>query len=313
MKSLGAATLFIGLVSFASTAHAQTANSQSDARDYEALAYLPKDTLVGLGYARAVSTSDKQSLSQSQGILRASYVLKYGNLAIVPFDALLPIVDVTVYAPTGMPGLTTTLHTSGVGDLTYLPSIGYVIPENDTTHTVVAGTLYVTGPTGTYDASNPVNIGDNRWRIQPQVGVSQRFLTLLTFELIGSVALYTKNSAFFTPKGFVTMKQNQTFGLEAHAAADLTKTMFVGVSYYLAAIGERDVEALPALPLSAYEEAETVQTVRFTMGIHMEKATTLLLQYNQDIEESGGCSTAGGACVPISRFFGARISHAVFF
>ena len=309
MKSLGAAALFIGLVSFASGANAQTANSQSDARDYEALAYLPKDTLVGLAYYRAVSTSDKSSYTQSQGILRASYILKFGNLAIVPFDALLPIVDVAVYAPVPMsPGLTTTLHTSGVGDLTYLPSIGYVIPEDTETqtHTVLAGTLYVTGPSGTYDANNPVNIGDNRWRIQPQIGVSQRFLKLFTFDLIGSLAFATKNSAFFTPKGFVTMTQGQTFGLEAHAAADLTSTMFVGLSYYMAGIGEEDVESGTALPLSEYAPGHSVQTVRFTLGVHAEKATLILLQYNQDIEESGGLT-------PITRFFGARLSHAVFF
>ena len=98
MKLFGVAALSLGMLTFASVVHAQTANSQSDGRDYEALAYLPKDTLVALTYFREVSTSDKQSLSQSQGIFRASYVLKYGNLAIVPFDAIVPVVDVTVYA-----------------------------------------------------------------------------------------------------------------------------------------------------------------------------------------------------------------------
>jgi hypothetical protein len=306
VKVFGGAALFIGLALYASSVHAQTANSQSDARDYDALAYLPKDTLVALTYFREVSSSDKESLTQTQGIFRASYVLKYGNLAIVPFDAILPVVDVAVYAPVPMqPGLTTTLHTSGVADLTYLPTIGYVIPENETTHTVVAATAYVTGPSGSYDASRLVNIGDNRWRIQPQVGVSQRFLKVATFDLIGSLAFYTKNPAFPTPQGFVTMTQNQTFGLEAHAAVDLSPDFYVSASYYLAAIGERDVESLPALPLSTYATEQTVQSVRFSFGIRAEKATLLLLQYNQDVEATGGAS--------ISRFIGARLSHAIFF
>jgi Putative MetA-pathway of phenol degradation len=306
VKAFGGAALFIGLALYASSVHAQTANSQSDARDYDALAYLPKDTLVALTYFREVSSSDKESLTQTQGIFRASYVLKFGNLAIVPFDAILPVVDVAVYAPVPMqPGLTTTLHTSGLADLTYLPTIGYVIPENETTHTVIAATAYVTGPSGSYDASRLVNIGDNRWRIQPQVGVSQRFLKVATFDLIGSLAFYTTNTAFPTPQGFVTMKQNQTFGLEAHAAVDLSPDFYVSASYYLAAIGERDVEAPPVLPLSTYEPEQTVQSVRFSFGIRAEKATLLLLQYNQDIEETGGAT--------ISRFIGARLSHAIFF
>ncbi len=306
MKSFGVGALVIGLLSVASGANAQTANSQSDGRDYEALAYLPKDTLVGLAYFREVSTSNvpTHSLTQTQGIFRASYILKYGNLSIVPFDALLPVVDVAVYAPTPTPGLTTTLHTSGVADLTYLPTIGYTIPENETTHTVIAATAYVTAPTGTYSSSDPVNIGDNRWRIQPQIGLSQRFLKLITFDLIGNLAFYTSNKEFFTPKGYVTMTQSQTFGLEAHLTADLTSDMYVGASYYLQAAGEQDVTAA-VLPLSLYQPEQTTQTARFTLGVKVEKATLLLLQYNQDVAASGGA--------PITRFIGARLSHLAFF
>src|SRR5262249_47719221 len=142
VKSVGGVALFVGLMSLASTAHAQVANSQSDGRDYDALAYLPNNTLVALTYFREASTSDKASYSQAQGIFRASYIMKFGNLSIVPFDALLPIVDVTVtapYSPMMLPGLTTTLHTSGAGDFTYFPTIGYTIQENPETqtHTVV--------------------------------------------------------------------------------------------------------------------------------------------------------------------------------
>jgi Putative MetA-pathway of phenol degradation len=306
VKLFGAVTVACGALSLSSIANAQVANSQTDGRDYEALAYLPKDTLVALTYFREVSTSAEQSFSQSEGIFRASYILKYGDLSIVPFDALLPVVDATVYVPVPMQG-TATLHTSGVGDLTYLPTIGYTIHENDETHThtVLAGTVYVSGPTGSYDASNPVNIGDHRWRIQPQIGVSQRFLKAITFDLVGSLAFYTANSEFFTPEGYVTMHQNQTFGLEAHLTADLSPDMYLGTSYYVAAVGQRNVESPPVLPLSEYEPEQTTQTLRFTLGIRAEKATLILLQYNQDIEETGGAT--------IGRFIGARLSHAIFF
>jgi hypothetical protein len=293
----------MGLLSVASAAHAQTANTQTDGRDYEVLAYLPKDTLALIGYARSVSSSDKTSLSQSLGVLRASYVLKFGNVSVVPFDATLPIVDVSVYIP-GMTGTSTVIHTSGIGDLTYLPTIGYTISEDETTHTVIAATANITGPTGSYSSAQPVNIGDNRWRIQPNLAVAQRFLKKLTVDLVGDLAFYTTNDAAFTPTGYVSMKQNQTFGLEAHVTADLSADMYVGASYYMNAIGERDISAA-MLPLTQESASQTVQTVRFTYGIRIEKGTLLLLQYNQDIEESGGAT--------ISRFFGARLSHVAFF
>jgi hypothetical protein len=295
---------FACAMTVASVARAQVANNQTDGRDYEALAYLPKDTLVALGYFREASTSDTQSYSQSQGIFRASYILKFGNLAVVPFDALVPVVDATVYAPVPMmPGLTATLHTSGVGDVTYLPTIGYIIPENDTTHTVVAATAYVTAPTGSYDSSRLVNIGDNRWRVQPQIAVSQRFLKALTLDLIGSLAFYTNNTEFPTGTATVTMKQDPTFGFEAHVFGDLSPTFSLGASYYLAAVGQRSIEA-PGLPLTTIDPKQTTQTLRFTFGIRVEKNTGVYLQYNQDIEASDGAS--------IGRFIGARITHAVF-
>jgi hypothetical protein len=315
VKSLGGAALFVGLISYASVAHAQVANSQSDGRDYEALAYLPKDTLVALTYFREVSTADKASYSQTQGIFRASYILKYGNLSIVPFDALLPVVDVAAYVQEiPMSPATTVLHTSGIGDFTYLPTVGYTITENkeEQTHTVLAATMYFSAPWGSYNAAYPISIGDNRWRFQPQVGVSQRFLKIATLDLVGSLAFYTTNPASFTPMGYVSLKQSQTFGLEAHATVDLSPDLYAGLSYYFAGIGERDDFVPPSatspggtLPFPPSVAAQNVQTVRFTFGIRAEKATLLLLQYNQDVAETGGATA--------SRFIGARLSHAIFF
>jgi hypothetical protein len=300
----------MGLLSVTTSAYAQTANTQTDGRDYEVLAYLPKDTLAAIAYYRAVSSSDKTSLSQSVGVLRASYVLKFGNLAVVPFDATLPIVDVSVFVPGMMGPTATVIHTSGLGDATYLPTIGYIIPEDETTHTVIAATANITAPTGSYSSASPVNIGDNRWRIQPNIDVSQRFLKKLTVDLVGDLAFYTaNNSQFFATMmgaGDVKLTQNQTFGLEAHVTADLSADMYVGLSYYMNAIGERDIQQPPAIPTAVqYIPSQTVQSVRFTYGIRVEKGTLLLLQYNQDIEESGQAT--------ISRFFGARLSHVAFF
>jgi hypothetical protein len=301
----GAVLSFAAVTGTVSSAHAQVANNQTDGRDYEALAYLPKDTLVALAYFREQSTSDAPSFSQSLGIFRASYVLKYGNLAIVPFDALLPVVDATVYAPVaGMPGVTSTLHTSGTGDATYLPTIGYIIPEDDGAHTVIGATAYITAPVGDYDPDRPVNIGDHRWRIQPQIDVSQRFLKALTVDLVGSVALYTSNTKFntFSPAGLVTMKQDPTLGLEAHVFGDLSPTFALGLSYYLAAVGQRTISIPQAPPI---DPKQTTQTLRFTFGIHVEKNTGLYLQYDQDIVTTNAA--------PIERFIGARLTHAMFF
>jgi hypothetical protein len=44
--------------------------------------------------------------------------------------------------------------------------------------------------------------------------------------------------------------------------------------------------------------------MRSTFAVHVEKNTLVLLQFNQDVAETGRAT--------ISRFIGARISHAIF-
>jgi hypothetical protein len=313
MKAFGAWTVLATLssVSLATTvAGAQTANSQTDARDYEALALLPNNTVAALGYFRHVSSSDatpvSPSFAQDLGIFRASYILKFGNLSLVPFDAFLPVVDVTVY-----PSTSTTLHTSGLADASYLPTVGYTIPEGEGAHTYFGVTAYVTAPTGNYSSSQLVNIGDNRWRVQPQVAVGQRFLSAFTVEVVGSAAFYTNNSAAVIPiMGMLTnevLQQDPTFSFEGHLAADLSKTFYASVSYYVAAVGKRffdlTVNGNDVGIQTAYPQ-QTTQTLRFSYGILLEKQSRLLLQYNQDIEASGSAS--------ITRFIGARFSHVFF-
>jgi Putative MetA-pathway of phenol degradation len=218
----------------------------------------------------------------------------------------LPVVDLSVYEPVAAPGIgSTTLHTSGLGDATYLPTIGYAVSEDEATktHTYFAFTPYITAPTGNYDSTKLVNLGDHRWRVQPQIAVGQRFLKALTAELIGNVVLYGSNDEFVVPGvGTATLKQSTTAGMEAHLAADLSPTFYLSLSYYLAAVGKRTFDTPGGTVTVA--DTQTTQTLRFSYGIKVEKGTNLLLQYDQDIAESGGA--------PITRFFGARVAHVFF-
>jgi hypothetical protein len=204
-----------------------------------------------------------------------------------------------------MTGATTVLHASGVGDVTYLPTIAYLIPEDAETHTHthIGLTAYITAPTGSYDDTHPVNIGDNRWRIQPNLTVGQRFLKNWTFELNGGVALYTNNPNEFTGMAPLPLKQDPTVGVEAHLAWNPTPDFFLAVSYYYNAIGALNFAPAGA-PEVLHEKSQMLHTLRFTYAIHVEKNTLLLLQYNQDIAESGDVS--------LGRFIGARISHSLF-
>jgi len=291
-----------GLV-FASSLLASSAHAETDMRDGEALAHLPNNSLVTLGYFRHVSASDSLSFTQNVANFRAVYVTKFGNFAFVPFDAYLPTADVSVYEGGG----TVTLHTSGIGDLTYLPTIAYIVPQGEN-HVFFLFNPNFSFPTGNYDKQSLVNVGNHQWVAKPQISTGLRFFRALTAEVTGNVSFYSKNNDFVVPAPTATnplnttttsMQQLRTFGGEIHFGADLTKTFLMGASYYYTANGPKKLTAL-----DARLDQPTVQSFRFTWGIRLEQNSLLYLQYNQDVFASHDG--------PISRWFGVRFSHVFF-
>jgi hypothetical protein len=281
--------------------------ADTDPHDYEALASLPIDTVITNVYLRHTTSSDQGAPTTNLGIFRGSYVHKFGNLVVVPFDVLLPVADVTVqtYTPPS-PISTGTITGSGIGDLEYLPTIAYIIPEDKETHThtVVAFTPYLTLPSGQYDQNSLVNIGSHRWTIKPQIAVAQRFAKILTAEATGFVSASTHNTKFGVPTAtgiaIGTLTQDPTFGAEVHLAVDVNPTFFGAVSYYVTSNGSQTVDL--AGPVTApVAGTQTVQTLRFTWATYIEKQSLLLLQFNQDVTASNKAN--------ITRFIGLRFSH----
>jgi hypothetical protein len=276
-----------------------SARAETDPRDYAGISTLPSRTSLFLGYYRHVSTSDKQDFSQDLAIFRGVYILKWGNLTVVPIDFFIPVADVTVYAP--IPGagpLDAALHASGVGDLTYLPTVIYEQPEGPGNASYLGASFYVTAPVGSYDSAKLVNIGANRWTYKPEIALGQRFMGRFTFELIGNITFFGDNSDFVVPgAGKLTLAQKPTPGLESHLMADINEFLEMGLSYYVFGngrqfIGESGTTTGP--------EA-TVNTLRGTVGLRIERRTVVYLQYNQDL--SAGSDT-------VTRFWGGRIVHA---
>jgi hypothetical protein len=275
------------------------AHAETDPRDYAGVATLPSRTSLFLGYYRHVSSADTQSFSQDVAIFRGVYLLKAGGLTIVPVDFFIPVADVTAYAPIpGGGGAEAAIHTSGVGDLTYLPTLIYEVPESPGNSSFLGASFYVTAPVGSYNAANLISVGTNRWSFKPELALAQRFLARFTFEILGNVTFFTDNTDFVAGRTQLTLAQKPTFGLETHLMADMTEFLELGLSYYVFAngrsfIGENDTTVAPE---------STVQTLRGTVGLRIEKRTIVYLQYNQDLSAGGEGS--------VSRFWGGRIVHA---
>jgi hypothetical protein len=276
--------------------------TQTDGRDYEALAYLQTNSLVPLVYFRDISSSDSQSYTVATGVFRAAYVLKFGNLAVVPLDFYVPVENITFYTPAGV------LHASSIADVTYNPTLAYILTEDEAsmTHTYFAVTPYITAPTGKYDPNQPVNVGTHRWAFQPQVAMGQRLAKFITVEAAANVSFHTVNDELEVPMlGRQSLRQKPTWGLDTHLTGDLSSAFYLGVSYYLVANGRSffDLQTPVGTVDQTATNEQTVQTVRFTLGVRVTKQSLLLLQINQDVAASDGGT--------ISRFFGARFSQII--
>jgi hypothetical protein len=290
-----------------------------DPRDYEVGYFVPNGTKIINAYLRDASATRGRDYSAQALALRATYILKLGDLVITPFDMILPVQNVTGYtslsslnpAFAAVPSdLKLTAHASGVGDLVYLPTIGHGITQNaeNHTHTWYALTAYITAPTGSYNANSLLNVGGNRWVFNPLVTVGQRFLRAFTLEANANLAFYTKNTEYRVPVAALAgrdleLKQTPSFGAAVHVAADLHQSFFVGLSYLLAMNGKRTFD-LPTGMEMLETDKSTVHTLRLNFGFRVTPQTLLLAQWNEDV--------AGSNNAVRGRFIGLRITHAFF-
>ena len=291
----------------AATASAQ----QPDPRDYEVGYFVPSNTVIANTYLRHQSTQDGTAAEQNIAAFRATYLLKFGDLVITPFDMIMPVVDATAHIgdPTGTLPLNYTARGSGLGDLLFLPTIGYGLTQDaqTATHTWFALTTYFTLPTGAYDQNRIVNIGRNRLAINPLLVAGQRFWKMFTFEVMGGFTWYADNSEVAVPgvDQDASLGQDISLSLMAHLAVDLHPSFYLGLSYYLTKNGDQTLKLseldIPTPPEDSVTPGATLHAVRLNMGYRFSRSTLLLAQYNEEVAGTDGA--------PRSRFFGLRLSH----
>jgi hypothetical protein len=78
--------------------------------------------------------------------------------------------------------------------------------------TIVGASVEVTAPSGQYNEDKLLNIGQNRWSIRPELGISKS-LGPLILELAGSIQFYTANNDFL---GSRVREQDPLYSLQGH-------------------------------------------------------------------------------------------------
>lgn len=289
------------------------AAAQPKPRENEVPFFVPTNTAIVHGEARYESSSKHLEDTLLIGILRADYIIKIGDFALIPIAAL-PVVDATVYTQgVGLPeGSLASLvfHNSGAGDLVLAPTIEYyglVQNDKDYTHTWFSLISYIYAPTGKYSTNNVVNIGDNRWTFNPMLLIGQRFLTALSFEAFGSVAFHTNNDAYILPPlpTAGVLKQDPSFDAGIILASNLSKELFVSATYYLQ-FGGRQRYQLPeptGIVTSTFDHT-VLHTLLIHGAIQLLNSTQILLEYSEDLAKTGTTPT-----FTRSRYFGIKLAQ----
>ena len=113
-------------------------------------------------------------------------------------------------------------------------------------NTIVGVALAVTMPYGEYTNERLINLGQNRWIIRPQVGVTHT-RGKWTGELTGSVFLYGDNDDFWRD---TTLKNDPLWALQAHLIYSFRPGLWVSVSTAYGTGGEAKVNKIAQNNLS---------------------------------------------------------------
>jgi len=97
---------------------------------------------------------------------------------------------------------------------------------------VIGASLLVETPTGQYDSRRLINLGEHRWSIKPEIGLSRRWGHWLV-DAYGSAWFYTSNDDFFSSAPGSTGPNRQTQepmgAVEAHLSYDVKPRLWVSV------------------------------------------------------------------------------------
>jgi hypothetical protein len=85
--------------------------------------------------------------------------------------------------------------------------------------TIVGASFTFTAPLGQYDSSKLVNLGSNRWKFKPELGVSRAFGRWIA-ELYGSATFATDNREY---RGSSNLSQLPTLELEGHVVREFPR------------------------------------------------------------------------------------------
>ena len=161
--------------------------------------------------------------------------------------------------------------------------------QKDGQYLVAVAWLYP--PTGTYDSHSLVNLGDNRWRGDMQIGWEQSIGSHFSYDLGGDTMFYGDNNNGF-PSG-QRLTQTPTYRVQSFVNWRWTPTLQTSFGYEGFFGG---VQSLNAVRNGNKTEE---QRLRATASYFITPALQVLLEFNHDVAAVGGFKQDFGATIRV--------------
>ena len=92
---------------------------------------------------------------------------------------------------------------------------------------IIGASVQVSAPLGQYDKEKLVNLGNNRWFVKPDIGISKAWGDF-ALELSAGAYFFTKNDDYFGGK---TLKQDPILTTQVHATYNIVRGVWAALSW----------------------------------------------------------------------------------
>ena len=166
---------------------------------------------------------------------------------------------------------------------------------NTATKSNVITAFYLYPPDGTYDPHAALNLGDNRWRGDFQVGLSQGFGEHIGVDISFDAQFYGDSSNSYP--GGQYLKQDPTYRVMAWANYRWSPAFTTSIGY------EGFFGGVQRLDGSLDGNATNEQRIRFNAALFVTPSVQTMLELNHDLSVNGGFKQDFGATVRLLKAF----------
>jgi hypothetical protein len=143
---------------------------------------------------------------------------------------------------------------------------------------IIGSSIQVSAPLGQYDADKLVNLGNNRWFVKPDIGISKA-LGALTIELSTGVFLFSKNNDFF---GASTLEQDPVSSTQLHV------TYNFGHGVWAALSGTYDYGGRTTIDGEQSDDLQNNSRVGATLSLPVNRNNSIKLYTSSSVHTSAG-------------------------